>query len=101
MMKRILSFGLMLALLLCLGLTPGCAQHPVSPSPEEEDRTVTLAGGAAGGAEEEQNQPLSDSSASSGEDTSDQQEQQEQQQDSADLSILSQPRVQQYGTRCV
>lgn len=103
-MKRFVSFGLMLALLLCLCLTPGCAQHPVSPSPEEEDQTVTLAGGAAGGPEEEQNQPLSDSSASSGEDTSDQQDPQDQQsqgeeqQDTADLTILSQPRVQQYGT---
>lgn len=103
-MKRIISFGLTLALLLCLCLASGCAQRHVTPSPEEDgDRTVTLAGGAAQD-QEGQNQPLSDSSASSQEDQSSQegQENQEDQQDStqdtADLTILSQPRVQQYGS---
>lgn len=100
-MKRTVSFGLILALLLCIIWMPGCAQHPVSPSPEDENRTVTLAGGAAD-TQPQQSQTQDPEGATSSADAGQQEEQQSsqepQQEDTADLTILSQPRTQQYGT---
>lgn len=92
-MKRMVSFGLALAFILSILMTSGCAQHHVTPSPEGSG-TVTLAGGSAGLKEEAEDAPEQgeDASAdSSQEDTS-------AQEDEPDLSILSQPRTQQYGS---
>ena len=103
-MKRTVSFGLALALLLCMILMPGCAQHPVSPSPEGEEQMVTLAGGAADtSSQQSQPQDPGDPEASADPDqqqgqTSSQETQQTQQQEDPDLTILSQPRTQQYGS---
>lgn len=92
-MKRMVSVGLALALLFSILMTSGCAQHHVTPSPEGSG-TVTLAGGSAGLKEEAEAAPEQGEDASgdsSQEDTS-------AQEDEPDLSILSQPRTQQYGS---
>ncbi len=92
-MKRMVSVGLALALLFSILMTSGCAQHHVTPSPEGSG-TVTLAGGSAGLKEEAEDTPEQGEDASgdsSQEDTS-------AQEDEPDLSILSQPRTQQYGS---
>lgn len=94
-MKRMVSFGLVLAFIICIILVPGCAQHHVTPSPEEEERTVTLAGGAADPQQESQDQAPEgeDSSADAG-----QAPETQEPENTGDLTILSQPRTQQYGT---
>lgn len=93
-MKRMVSFGLALALLFSILMTSGCAQHHVTPSPEGSG-TVTLAGGSAG-LKEDGTDDASDSDETSSGDSS--QEDTSAQQDTPDLSILTQPRTQQYGS---
>lgn len=90
-MKRMVSLGLIVAFLFCILMTSGCAQHHVTPSPENEDETVTLAGGTAGDAQQDADDGSSSADGS-------QQETEDEQQDTPDLSILSQQRTQQYGS---